>query len=187
MDPSVLRSGLVAVHLFGLALGAGGAFVSDALFLHLIRDKKLQRHEIAILRITSKLVWAGLFLLVVSGIGLFLQDPERLLQSSKFLAKMIIVFILTANGLIFHNVHLPFFDALQGRALARTPGMLRARRWLSVSGAISGTSWTAALILGSLKQVPFAASEILTVYALAVGCACAIALAIEEWLIPMKR
>jgi len=148
-----LKTILTVAHLFGVAIGAGGAWTGDFLFFKSIKDKKIQRVEMNLLSGASKLVWVGLAILILSGIGLFLLSPERLINSPKFLAKMTIVSVLTVNGLVFHFKHKKSLE----KSIYNTPSIV-------VSGVVSATSWASALILGALRPVPLAYMEIMFVY-----------------------
>ena len=79
------------LHLLGVAIGAGGAFASDFIFFQSIKDKKITETEMGFIENSSKMVWLGLFILVASGLGLFMLNPDQYLSSSKFITKMIIV------------------------------------------------------------------------------------------------
>ena len=85
MDTSQLHTLFLIIHLFGVALGAGGAFMSDGAFFASLKDRKISKDEFGILKITSQMTWVGLILLLVSGAGLFAMNPEVLSASTKFL------------------------------------------------------------------------------------------------------
>src|SRR3990167_9338122 len=95
------------LHLLGIALGAGGAYMSDLMFLFSAKDRVFSASEIKFMKLGSRMVWAGLALLIVSGIALVIIRPEIFLKSEKFWAKITIVGIILINGIIFHLVHLP--------------------------------------------------------------------------------
>lgn len=172
-----LRTLYVIIHLFGVAIGAGAAFVGDSLFMHFIKKRRISREQLGILKHTSKMVWAGVLLLVVSGIGLFTLAPEIYAASSKFLAKMTIVALLVVNGVLFHTFHLPFIEKNVGKDLGKKSRTLFHKQpvnhFLFLSGVVSIVSWVFALVLGALRSVPFSYWFILAGYflALAVGAA----------------
>ena len=93
---------IIFFHLIGVALGFGGAMVGDVLFFSSIADQKISKTEFKFIQLGSRMVWLGLAILVVSGICLVYLNFFELMQSSKFLAKVWIVGIIAANGVIFH-------------------------------------------------------------------------------------
>ncbi len=149
-----IKTGYVLIHLIGVTLGAGGSFMSDVLFVTTTKDKILDKSELAILKKGSLVVWAGLFVLIVSGALLFSLDPQGYLQSDKFLLKMIIVGVLTVNGIIFHFLHTPRLEKLVGKNLSTDPDFRKYSLSMYHSGAISIVSWVSALILGGLRMIP---------------------------------
>ncbi|HEY4506155.1 MAG TPA: hypothetical protein VJJ24_01780 [Candidatus Paceibacterota bacterium] len=154
----------VIVHLIGVALGAGGAFVSDAMFFSTIKDLAITKTEIRFLKVASKVIWLGLLIIIISGIGLFLFNPDRYLHSSKFLAKLTIVLVIAVNGLIFHFVHLKYLARQIGDSPRQAQIFFSKSKFLFASGAVSVVSWVSALILGVFKSVPYSYFQILGTY-----------------------
>jgi hypothetical protein len=144
-------------HLFGVAVGVGTATVTDILFFKFMRDSKMSKWEARIMNSLSPVVWAALAILAVSGAVMFLQDTERLLQSSKFLTKMLIVAILILNGAILNMVVGPRLHKIS------MPGSIRKLAF--ALGAVSLTSWYSAFLLGMLRNVPLGLPVLLTAYA----------------------
>lgn len=151
-------------HFLGIALGAGGAYVSDFMFFSAVRDKKISRTEMRFLTIGSRAVWLGLFLLVLSGIGLVLMNMESLFSSPKFWAKMSVVGIIIVNGIIFHRYHIPHLHKHVGLHFPSSSIFVRRIPLLLASGVVSGVSWTSALILGAMRGLPYSYVEIMSVY-----------------------
>lgn len=162
-------------HLFGVALGAGGAYMSDGIFFKSVSDGEISKDDYKFIRFGSTMVWIGLALLVASGIALFLFNVDRYLHSTKFLAKMTIVLILTINGVFFHVMHMPKIKKVIGEKLRDHKGYGEFAHHLLISGAISVTSWSCALILGAFHGIPYSYWTIMGVYVVIVGIALAIA------------
>jgi len=171
MEQISLYGALLFVHLFGIILGAGGAFVSDGIFFTALKDRIISGDELRILKAGSHFIWLGLLLLVISGIGLFLQDIERLSTSTKFISKMTVVLVIVANGVIFHLVHIPFIHGHLGKPLAtkRKPAKAFLIPFVLASGVVSMVSWTATIILGSLRSIPISYVGFMAVYSGAVA------------------
>lgn len=151
-------------HIIGVALGAGGAVMSDLMFFASIKDKKISKTEITFLGLGSALVWTGLFLLILSGTGLFLSDTEKYLNSSKFIAKMAIVTVIFINGLLFHWRHMPLLAKHSGKYLYKSRDFMKNSSLLIISGVVSIVSWMSALVLGSLRSVSYTYQEVLLIY-----------------------
>lgn len=158
----------IILHLFGLALGAGAAFFSDFLFTHIMKERRITDEQFAILQINSRVIWLGLSILIVTGLCIFLGNTERLLDSSKFLAKMSIVSILTLNGILFHFKHIPMLKRYIGKKLNQSMSFYKESTSLFMSGALSGVSWAAALVLGALSFVDLSYPVIMLIYAVVV-------------------
>ena len=157
---------IVGVHLFGVVLGFGGALISDALFLKFLKDLKIEQKELSILKTMSKIIWVGLFILVVSGLFLFLSNIERYSQSSKFLAKMIIVGIIIVNGAVLNFVITPKLMSINfGESKGSEDTKLKGIRKLAfAAGAISVTSWWTAFILGLMDKSSWSFHVLFAIY-----------------------
>ena len=179
-----VRTVLVIAHIFGVAAGMGGAFTTDAMFFHSVKDRTLSSGELAFLKLGGRMVWTGLALLLLSGIGMFLLEPAGYLASTKFLAKMTVVLCITANGLVFHHFHIPVLERNADRHFSQSPDFLAKRALLIVSGAISAVSWPWAVILGKLDAVPIPLPWVLGAYFLTVATTAAGALLLKDHLLP---
>lgn len=153
------------LHVFGVALGAGGAFLSDIMFFSSVKDEKISETEMRFLSIGSKAVWIGISILIFSGIAIVLMNPG-FLESSKFWAKMTIVMIIIANGLFFRQYHIPRLSRHVEMHFPSSDEFIRKTPLLLVSGVVSGVSWVSALVLGVMHGVPYSYWQIIGVYLL---------------------
>ncbi len=171
MDTASLHSIFIIVHLFGVVLGAGGAFISDGIFFTSLKDKIISKDEFRIIRTASNFIWGGLLLLVISGVGLFTQNVEVLSSSEKFISKMTVVVIIILNGIIFHFFHLPFLKRNLEKKLASkaNPSSEKLIPFVLTSGVISIVSWASAVILGALRSFSYSYTTFLSVYVLIIG------------------
>lgn len=176
MDFIDTKTVLTIVHVFGAIIGAGGAYMSDLMFFSSIKDEKIEPLEFKFMRLGSRMVWLGLIILIVSGIGLFLTDVDKYMHSTKFLAKMTIVGIIFVNGVFFHLTHLPRMRRHQNTHLPSSDEFSRKAHLLVASGAISFISWTTSVIFGSLKSIPYSYSEIMLGYLIIVAVAVALSI-----------
>ena len=168
----------ILLHIFGTALGAGAAFTGDIIFLCSVKKKMLAISEVKILETIGKIVWIGLLILLLSGIGLTLQRPEIFLHSGKFWAKMTVIVILSLNGLVFLYFHLPTIRKSVGKKFSPSSEIIQKRNGVLISGAISVVSWSYVIILGVLGKTPFTYTQFFITYlgVLAIGCAGALLL-----------
>ena len=151
-------------HLFGFALGVGGATVSDVLFFKFLKDFKITKPEHQILSIMSQVVWVGVVIAVITGIGLYLPEMEALNQSSKFLLKVVAVSVIIINGAALNLLVSPrlikmsFSDSLQVRRAHSF------RKLAFALGAVSFISWYTAFILGAISSIPLSFGILLIIY-----------------------
>lgn len=174
------------LHVFGAVLGAGGAFASDAMFFKTIKDGVIEKTELDFMKLGSKLVWAGVFMLIISGILLFMTDPSRYLNSPKFLVKVTIVAIIILNGIVFHLIHLPHISKHIGLKFNESPSFIKKSTFLLASGALSMVSWILTVILGMLRQVPYSYLEILSFYLLLVTFAVLVSILLKNKILNIK-
>ncbi len=185
MDFSFLTPKFLAtfIHLFGVALGLGGAFTSDAMFFSSIKDKVIINTELRFLKLGSIMVWTGLSLIILSGLALLYLDFDRLINSGKFLAKMNIVMIITLNGLIFHFTHIKWIQTIQGKNLTKLSSYPKRKPALLIAGTISVVSWIAALTLGTITDLTWSYFTIMTLYTLTLFIATTTSLSLKKHLL----
>jgi uncharacterized membrane protein len=159
---------VLMLHNLGFVIGVGGATITDFLFFRFLKDFKLEPKEAEIINSLSPLIWTGLILLIVTGIGLYLPQTERLNDSPKFLAKVIVVGIILLNGIILNLVIGPKMSSIlqfkerQGDATFNL--VRKMRRFAFASGGISIVSWYTAFILGLWRGIPFSFWQIMGAY-----------------------
>lgn len=143
---------LVIAHIIGVALGVGGATVSDIFFIRILRTKVINEFEFQNLRVLSRIVWAGITILILSGLSLLWLMHENtgaigILNSPRFLAKLTLVAVVTLNGFIFHFYVFPKLKQCidQKHALAKNTWLL------AITGATSGASWYSIVLIAMLR------------------------------------
>lgn len=161
-----LKSVFLIIHLLGVVIGGGGAFASDLIFFSSVKDRKISLTEMRFLRMGSKMVWMGLFIIIISGFFIFFTDTDKYLHSSKFLAKMTIVVVIILNGLFFHISHLPRLHRHVNINFSSSDEFRKHASFLVASGAISMVSWTSAIILGAMRFIPYPYLTIMAAYSI---------------------
>jgi hypothetical protein len=146
---------LLAFHLIGLTMGLGGASISDFTFLGELRKRgQISAETVSRMKSFSQMVWVGITVLSLSGAGLLLISHGQDLSSPGFLAKMLIVAILVANGLFLNFYATPRLTTFSFTETysPRSPAW-RARKLTFIFGAISVTSWYGAFFIAMFKQL----------------------------------
>ncbi|MEL6682475.1 MAG: hypothetical protein AAFQ09_07495, partial [Pseudomonadota bacterium] len=105
----------------------------------------------------SDIVSVGLKLLWVTGFGFLVfywaNDPIKL-QNEKVWAKMVIVGILTINGMFIHKTILPLIGQRVGTTMLYGLS-LRRRAVLVTSGMVLVVSWYTPLIIANIPHLNF--------------------------------
>jgi len=151
----------IIMHNIGFILGLGGATITDIFFFRFLKDGVISESEKQTMDILSNVIWVGLGILIASGIMLYLPEQARLNISSKFLLKVVVVGVLTVNGVFLNILVAP---QMRRFSLAQTEVARHFRRLSFVLGGISIASWYSAFFLGSLRSIPLAFREGLGIY-----------------------
>jgi hypothetical protein len=159
--------------MLGLALGFGGAMITDILFFRFLRDFRISAFESDVMRTLSQVIWLGLSILVISGVGLYLPQMEVLNASSKFLTKVTVVAVILINGAFLNLVISPRLVSMSFAALPPEAAgkMALFRRFAFALGSVSFTSWYTAFILGVTRSVPIGYLPMLSIYLFALAVA----------------
>lgn len=164
-----IRIFLIILHIIGTVLGAGAATVTDYLVFKFSKDLKIDKDEYQILHTISDIIWAGLLLLLITGLGFValhmtnFGNVRNFYSLDKIWAKITIVIILTLNGFFVHYYVLPTLKKRLGKTLA-TPSFIQKSFFIFSPGAISAVSWYSALILGAWRGLDASYAEIMSGY-----------------------
>lgn len=175
----MLKTLLVYAHLLASCLALGRVLVADHK-LWLWRARQLDAVQLDYLAETQRVVTLALLALWISGLLLVLQgyldEGRGYLLNQKLWAKVVIVVLLSLNGLLLHRVGFP---PLQRAAFCALPLPLRSR--LALLGALSTTGWLFAAFLGvaRLWNHVLSCQHVLAVFSalLVVACSAALVLA----------
>ena len=159
-------------HLFGLVMGFGGAVLLDLTIFTRGILRPVSAFTIHQTEVLSRVVTWGLVILWTTGIALIwinTMDKPEYLTNQKLWAKIAIVVLLTANGILIHHKILPYLKASVGKRLFE--GM--AKRMLAaftLVGSVSFVSWTTPFILGKASELNYVTPMwlILAVFSVAV-------------------
>ena len=170
---------LLIGHVIGVALGVGGATMSDVLFLTSISDRRIDRSELKLLRIASKVVVTGLLVLAVTGVAFVVTGSPL---SPRFWAKMTIVAIASINGYVMHQFMFPLFERCQRERIHLLSAEITQHApFIVTAGALSALSWYSALALGMWRTLTLSYLEIMGVYFLLLFGAVVVANVAVQW------
>ena len=94
---------LVAGHLLSAGLGFGASVVGAIMLWKFVKDFKMSDFEADILRTLSQVIWFAIFILILSGFGLYFSDGGI----NNVLYKSIIVAVLTVISAVLNLAILP--------------------------------------------------------------------------------
>ncbi len=166
------------IHVVSVVIGMGAALMSDVLFSFFSKDKKLNKTEIFTLEILSKVVFYTLFIICISGILIFLTDIGKYSNSTKFLSKMSILFLLILNGYVLNTYIWPH---LLGKKFFILKKEKSVRRLAFVCGSISIISWLSVLGLGVLDSLAINYLTLMGTYLLAITLGSIVSLVVEKF------
>lgn len=135
-------------HILGTILGVGGATISDIVFFKATKDGTIQDKEWGILRYISFVIWTGLIVAILSGIGFLLQMDD--INNPKIWAKVTIIGVIFLNGVFLHWKIFPLFASMVGKKMEDTQ-FVNNMTMVFTSGAISITSWYLVFIMGAWR------------------------------------
>ncbi|MDO4905858.1 MAG: hypothetical protein Q4A16_10005 [Lautropia sp.] len=147
----VLGLGLVFMHFVASAVAVVTILQTDVLLLKRY-TVPLTRSDCRRIHKAKPVVTAALWVLWITGILIclrgYLNDPAYLLNQ-KLMMKVLVVEILTLNGIFLHSVAFKYVKP--GRVLARESTM--SQRLLVLMGSLSSTSWLFACFLGIARPL----------------------------------
>lgn len=164
----LLRMGIVYLHLIACCVAIGMVLTSDIAMVRQLFDTDLAQHDQSHLSHIQRTVSLALIGLWLTGIMIISLDLSlkgwSYLENPKLQAKVLIVILLTFNGVILHKAVLP---AMQ-KAGSLLKLQLNQRLMVLFSGVISGVSWFYAALLGIGRPLNWKYSllEILIAYPL---------------------
>jgi hypothetical protein len=161
------RLGVVYVHLVACCVAIGLVLTSDiAMVRDLFKRKTFTEHDNAHMESLQKSVSVALIALWVTGaaiIGIdYLDKGMNYFMNPKLQAKVIIVALLTYNGVVLHRLVLP---ALQKAGSLLNLGF-SARMTALFCGSLSAVSWMYAAMLGVGRPLAwkYSLTELLMAY-----------------------
>ncbi|MGF6198010.1 hypothetical protein QF012_000016 [Pseudomonas laurylsulfatiphila] len=179
-----MRLGVVYVHLLACCVAIGLVFASDvAMVKDLLKGRVSSGHDNDHMASLQKSVSNALLFLWISGaaiIGIdYLDKGMTYFANPKLQAKVIIVLLLTFNGMLLHRYVLPAM--LKAGSLLDLP--INVRMFALFSGALSGVSWLYAAMLGVGRPLAwkYSLTELLMAYPVLIVLGFATMVALTQW------
>ena len=166
-----VRMAVVYAHLIACCVAVGLVFMSDvAMGRALLRGGRAALIDVRQLRCVGGAVTSALVVLWLSGGALVAIDVAvkglAYLENPKLQSKLLVVVVLTVNGLVLHRRVIPWL--MKAGSMFKLPGT----RCLAtiLCGAVSGVSWLYAAMLGVSRPLSwkFSVVELLMPYPLLV-------------------
>ena len=172
---------LYALHFLGIVLGLGAATVADVLFFNFLKDFRISKWESGVIRVLSQVIWLGLALIVVAGMGIYLPYASVLNQASQFLLKVIVVLVLIICSAFYNLLIQPRLAQISFKEKHNHTKVQSLRRAAFALGAVALVSWYAVFFLEMLYfNLSFA--MLFVVYLVIISVAIIISQFIEQYL-----
>lgn len=142
----VLLEAMWLLHFLGIAWGVGGATVAAILMAKSGKNPEAASHLMKVMPAISKLIWAAMILLIVSGIALA-QLVTWPIDTNMLLIKHVAVAILILNGVVLGFKILPKMKKLAPTGGKPSAEFLKAKKISRISGMIGLLLWYVILVL----------------------------------------
>ena len=141
---------ILTLHILAMAIGLGGATISDILFFRFLKDFRISKKEQEVLHILKNVILGSLIAVVVTGAGIYLSSTASYNASPAFAVKMIVVVVLAVNGGLLHAFVAPYLLHLNMEHHKKM-----GRKWHKLAfglGGISFVSWYTAFGIAMMKR-----------------------------------
>ncbi len=157
----LVYSVLLVIHILAVMVAVGSATVVDYLHLVGLRKKRLERGLVSIYPLISFIINISLILIYITGVTLVLQN-KTLLQNPFFITKIVLVLIVTFNGIYLQRSISPHLDkcVIKGTKYCKK-SLLNSS---AISGSISIVTWYSIVILSLSKNMGYKLEHFLAVY-----------------------
>lgn len=156
---------ITLLHLIGFALGVGGATIGDLLYTKFLKDFKFSAEETVITRLMTQIVWIGLLLIFISGIGLFAPDKSAIFTNGQALLNIIILIIIIINDAFLTLLVTPkMIEASEKTNGLNIRGTLKMRKISFALMSVSFVSWYTALALSFIENISYSFNQIISIY-----------------------
>lgn len=141
----------LTLHILGTVFGLGGATIADILFFKFLADYEISKKEEEVLNTIKKVILGALIIIILSGLGMYLPNMAKYNASGPFLVKVLIVGVITINGMLLHEYvapHLIHLNMKDHKTMSRS-----WHRFAFALGGVSVCSWYGVFFIAMLKSV----------------------------------
>ena len=139
----------LTLHILSMAIGLGGATVSDILFFKFLKDYKISKKEVEVLTVLKNVVMGAIIVIFISGFALYLPAMAKYNANPRFVLKAFITGVVMLNGFALHMIVAPHLIELD---LHCNDSEHNYRRYIAFAlGAVSVCSWYSVFFIAMLK------------------------------------
>lgn len=164
------KSFIYIIHLFGIAIGLGGATVTGVLFINFLKQFLITKKETEVIHTITNIMWFALGVTVLSGVGLGVAQESFSMPYSVLSGVMI--FVLLAGGLFKQLYLIPCLCIVSTDDPATEPKGKEfsrgIRKMVFMTGAVTMSTWYGLFLVALLDKDLFNLKWGLTIYAMIV-------------------
>ncbi|MFT4893073.1 MAG: hypothetical protein ACI8Z7_000868 [Candidatus Nanohaloarchaea archaeon] len=134
-------------HFLGAVTAVGAVLSTDLINSYYFLHPSKFEYELKVEELLSLMIWAGLFVLSVTGTLMFLKNPA-FIQSQMFQLKMLVVAVLFLNGVFLNQWASPRLSKINDSEETRLRDKRKFEIVAGISALISVTGWMTALLIG---------------------------------------
>ncbi len=142
----VLVEAMWLLHFLGLAWGVGGTTVAAILMAKADKNPEIAPLAMKVMPAVSKLIWAAIILLIVSGIALA-QLVTFPIDAAMLLIKHAVVAALVLNGVMLTFGIMPKMGKLAPKDGKPSAEFLKAKKSAKISSTLGLVLWYVILVL----------------------------------------
>ena len=154
------RNTLSAVYSLGIALGLGSITTLYFLLYRFLNDFKLTKKEKDVFHYITQIVWFGLIMILLAGLGLFFIEKPSPISDFR---TIIIILLVLIEGIITLFI-IPHLSKLSVRRKVLSEKLWSWRNAVLAIGAMSIFSWYTLFISDYLSPLKFSLEELLFLY-----------------------
>lgn len=172
---------ITSMGIIGLAFGLGAATIYNLLFIKFLRDFRISEAEKDTLKTISQVLWLGIMVVILAGLGLILPNPESFLSNSGLMTVAVIISVLIVSESTLNLLVAPqLINISFGKKHNHHIGELHHLRKMAYAfGFISLFSWFTILFLMILPLDKLIFAQLFLAYLIVLGVAIAISQIID--------
>ncbi len=167
---------IVLIHVLAVIVAVGTVSVTDYLHLVSLKRKKLEKNLKIVYPRLSNMINSSLILIILTGIVLVLMNPS-LVFKSLFVLKMVLVGVVSLNGLFLQKVVSPNLDKCIIGTKHCSSSLLYS---VAISGSVSIVTWFSIIILAFTKNMGYTWKQFVCYYLAVLAIAIVVSYTVER-------